>query len=84
MEICCEYEIPEMVSLITSYLCRRHGHRGVPDVMMSLKGAIGGPRKGQREVLRGTEGSFIFIFDHSATFTFGTYMEKIKKRIINR
>jgi hypothetical protein len=38
LEVCCEYEISEMLSL-TSYLCRRHGHHGVPDVMMSLKGA---------------------------------------------
>jgi hypothetical protein len=37
-----EYEISEMLSF-TSYLCRRHGHHGVPDVMMSLKGAVGGP-----------------------------------------
>ena len=51
MEIYCEYEITEMVSLITSYLCRRHGHHWVPDVMMSLKGAVGGPKKGQYEVL---------------------------------
>jgi len=50
MEFCCEYEISEMLSL-TSYLCRRHGHHGVPDVMMSLKGAVGGPKKGQYEVL---------------------------------
>jgi hypothetical protein len=41
LEICCEYEIPEMVSLITSYICRRHGHHGVPDVMMSLNGVVG-------------------------------------------
>jgi lipoate-protein ligase B len=41
-------------------------------------------KKGQREVLRGTEASFIFIFDHSAIFTFGTYMKKMKKKKPNK
>jgi hypothetical protein len=35
MEICCEYEIPEMLSL-TSYLCRRHGRsRGIDRLNLS-------------------------------------------------
>jgi hypothetical protein len=43
------YRSPKFKSCF--YLCRRHGHHGVPDVMMSLKGAVGGPKKGQYEVL---------------------------------
>jgi hypothetical protein len=46
MEFCCEYENSR------NALVKRHTFgdaNGIPDAMMSLKGVVGGPKKGQHE-----------------------------------